>query len=166
MEGGGCVTPSLRRYDLLMSKPAGGTCKECGSTLHPDVSRGRTKEFCDPACRMRAYRRRNPHKNHSGPHKQSESARRRQQREQEWTDWKARQEREWERGQKRAGRSYKVEQLPTPEWTRPCPTDAPVQRKKRAKCFDLMKLALRTDNVDEATSAREAAERLRREFAL
>lgn len=149
-----------------MSKPAGGTCAECGRALHPDLSRGRTKEFCDTACRMRAYRRRNPHKDHSGTRYESESARRRREREQEWADWKARQEREWERGQRRAGRGYKVEQLPTAPWTHPCGTDTKVQRAKRAKCFDLMKLALRVGDTPEGVSAREAAEKMRREFAL
>lgn len=147
-------------------KPAGGTCQECGAALHPDVTRGRTKEFCDAACRMRAYRRRHPGKNHSGTHTRSESARRRQEREQEWADWKARQEREWERGQRRKGRTFRAEQLPVEEWTLPCATDTPVQKRKRARCFDLSKLALRTANAGEAANAREAMARMRREFSL
>ena len=149
-----------------MTKPAGGTCRACGAHLRPDLSRGRTKEYCDAACRMRWYRRQHPEKDHSGTRYESESARRKRAREQEWADWKARQEREWERGQRRAGRSYKVEQLPTEPWTRPCPTDTRVQKVKRARCFDLMKLSLRVGETPEGVNAREAAEKIRREYAL
>lgn len=140
----------------------------CGVTFQQLRDPGREREYLNNAHKQRAYRARNPHKNHSGSRAESASARARRMREEAWAREEERRENERQRSYRRR---YGFDQAPPqgmPGWCTSRPAgDDPKQKRYREQAYKLMVKAMHKGTPDfEATACRERAEYLRVKYRL
>jgi hypothetical protein len=139
----------------------------CGVTFRQLRDPGREREYLNNAHKQRAYRARNPHKNHSGTRKESASARQRREQREAWAREQARQEQERERSYKRRHGFPPPPTGGVPKWcTGDHSSDSPAEAKARRRAYHLFMKADRTEYEDEARSCREGAENIRVKYGF
>lgn len=137
----------------------------CGVTFRQLRDPGREREYLNNAHKQRAYRARNPHKNHSGTRRESASARARREQEEAWAREEARKEKERQRSYQRRGREYKVGDVPS--WCRRNYADDAATAKRRNVCKLLYERGTHHSTPGpEAAACREKAEKLRAKYGL
>lgn len=139
----------------------------CGVTFRQLRDPGREREYLNNAHKQRAYRARNPHKNHSGSRPESESARRRREQEEAWEQAKVKAEQERQRAyERRHGEPWRPPQE-RPAWSWPKDGDDGTRRTKRTRAAKLWERAVHPGtNEHEAKACWERAERIRSDFGL
>lgn len=136
----------------------------CGVTFRQLRDPGREREYLNNAHKQRAYRARNPHRSHSGTHRESASARRRREQEEAWAREEARREKERQRARQRRGTQ---ETTDVPPWCRRNFRDDPATAKRREKARLLMERGLhRSTNDHERDACLGMAERMRAKYGL
>ena len=140
----------------------------CGVTFRQLRDPGREREYLNNAHKQRAYRARNPHKNHSGTRKESASARARREQEEAWAREEERKERERQRSHRRRYGFDEPAPEGMPRWctSRP-PTDSAEQRRARERAYKLLTRAMHRGTPEhEAATCRSMAEKMRARHGL
>jgi hypothetical protein len=140
----------------------------CGVTFRQLRDPGREREYLNNAHKQRAYRARNPHKNHSGTRKESASARQKREAQEAWEKEKVRQEEERQRSYKRHhdGEEWRPPQQ-RPSWCSERFGDDPLTKTKRRRAQKLWERAVHPGTKEnEARACWERAERIVKDFHL
>jgi hypothetical protein len=138
----------------------------CGVTFRQLRDPGREREYLNNAHKQRAYRARNPHKNHSGTRTESAGARRRREEREAWARQEAAREEERQRSYKRrTGERWRSEG--TPLWCYPKAGEPRDQAKRRRTTKLLYDRACHdATNEHEAEACRDRAEEMRTKYGL
>jgi hypothetical protein len=140
----------------------------CGVTFRQLRDPGKEREYLNNAHKQRAYRARNPHKNHSGTRAETPGARRRREEREAWASEEARREKERQRSYRRRYGFTPPPPTGVPSWCFPVTGEPARKARARDRAYKLYTRSLRPthEGDGEAATARQRAEEIRVEWQL